>query len=67
MTFANNIRHQETLRAGEDLRTKQFHFVKKTTAGKVVACDVAGELAYGVLLNKPDNGGNAIVVRAGAG
>lgn len=42
--------------AGADLRTKQFLFVKHhTTAGQVVVAG-DGELAIGVLTNKPNTG-----------
>lgn len=48
--------------AGADLRTKQGLFVKHhTTAGQVVVAG-DGELAIGVLMNKPNTGEAAEVV-----
>lgn len=36
-----------------DLSTKQYLFVELDSSGKVSACNSAGELAIGVLQNKP--------------
>ena len=55
MSFQSNQLFMESRRAGGNLRTKQFHFVKLNAAGKIVSCDTIGERAYGVLLNAPDN------------
>ena len=45
-----------TLRAGADLSTHQYKWVKmgtSGTAGKVVLCDTAGEVPLGILQNTP--------------
>lgn len=47
--------------ADADLSAKQFYFVKVTGAGQVGVCSVDGELALGVLQNKPISGGAATV------
>ena len=57
MSFQSNQLFMESRRAGADLTTKQFHFVKLNATGKVIACDTAGERAYGVLLNAPNSNG----------
>src|SRR5262245_33284985 len=50
------------LRAGADLSAQQYRFVKPGTAeGEVVAVDVAGERAIGVLLDNPKPGNVAEV------
>jgi hypothetical protein len=51
-----------TMKAGEDLSAKQFFFVKVSAKDTVVKCG-AGELAMGVLQDKPASGewGNVAV------
>jgi hypothetical protein len=52
--------------AGADLSTTgQNRFVKLNSAGAAVLADVAGEVAFGVLLNAPASGAVAIVRRRG--
>ena len=68
MGFLQNQRFMLSFEAGANLTTKQFHFVKQNTSdGKIVACDTAGELALGILQNKPNNGETAQVVLLGGG
>ena len=55
---ANEIRL--SFLAGADLRTKQYHFVKTDSAGKVVLAG-AGEAAIGVVVNKPNTNEEAAV------
>lgn len=42
-----------TLRAGEDLSTKQFTFVKLNSSGQVVAVSATSDRAIGILQNTP--------------
>lgn len=68
MSFQSNDQFTETLISGADLRNNaQFRFVKLNGAGRVVRCDTAGERAYGMLLNKPNDGETANVVTAPGG
>lgn len=65
--FQSNDIFVKTIPAGEDLSSKQFHFVKLNAAGRVVACNTAGERAFGVVLNKPDAAGKSANVVTGPG
>ena len=42
-----------TRKASGDLSAAQYKFVKQANTGRVSACSVAGETAFGVLLNDP--------------
>lgn len=52
------------VRAAADLRTKQFYLVKRTGPTEVNICG-AGEVALGVLVNKPNTGEPADVFALG--
>ena len=67
MSFQSNQLFMESRRAGADLRTKQFHFVKLNATGKVVPCDTIGERAFGVLLNAVDNNQVAQIAKGPGG
>lgn len=51
----------ETFIAGQDLSTKQYHFVTRAADGEIDAT-VAGAFADGVLQNKPKAQGHAATV-----
>lgn len=51
--------------AGEDLSNAQYTAVKISSSKTIVACDTAGEVAFGVLYNKPASGVAATVIRSG--
>ncbi len=53
------------LKAGADLSSSQYKFVKLSAAGTVVACDGATDRPIGVLQNKPTSGQAATVVTIG--
>lgn len=52
-------------KAGADLSTKQYHFVKLDSSGDVVICSAVTDLVYGVLQNAPTAGQTAEVMLAG--
>lgn len=52
-------------KAGGDLSTKQYHFVKLDSNGDVVICAAITDLVYGVLQNAPTQGQTAEVMLAG--
>lgn len=45
-----------TRKAGADLRTKQYYFVKLDSSGDAVVCAAATDVPYGVLQNTPNTG-----------
>lgn len=49
--------------AAADLSAKQHYCVKVNSSGQVALCDAAGEIAHGVLQNKPDAQAKAASVR----
>lgn len=55
----------KTFTAGEDLSSKQYHFVKQSSATAVVACSAVTDVPIGVLQNKPTSGKVAEVVLHG--
>lgn len=67
MSFQSNDMWTESRVCGENLTGQQFRFVKLNAAGRVVRCNTAGERAYGILLNKPNTGETAQVVKAPGG
>jgi hypothetical protein len=50
-----------TQKAGADLTTHQYKWVKLNSSGDVVLCDTDGEIALGVLQNVPESGEAASV------
>lgn len=50
------------LKAGADLSTHQYKFVKLNANGQVVICAAATDVPIGVLQNKPDASGKAAQV-----
>lgn len=54
--------HMLSFEAAQDLSTKQFHFVKLNSVGKIVLCEIQGEEVFGVLQNKAKMGETANVV-----
>lgn len=51
-----------TREAAGDLSTKQFHFVKLDSNGRVTSCSAVTDVACGILQNKPDGLGVAATV-----
>jgi hypothetical protein len=54
-----------TEEAGADLSAKQYLFHVMSSDGQIDPCSVEGEVAYGVLQNKPDAAGKAATVAWG--
>lgn len=54
-----------TRKAGADLSTKQFFFVKLNSSGDVVLCAAATDKPYGILQDKPTSGLGCVVARCG--
>lgn len=54
-----------TYKAGGDLSTKQYYFVKFSAAKTVVVCTGTTDIPVGVLQNKPESGEAAVVRRFG--
>lgn len=54
-----------TRRAGADLSSSQYKFVKLDANGKVVVCSGATDRPYGVLVNNPESNEVASVVIVG--
>lgn len=52
------------LKAGADLSTKQYYFVKLNADNQVIVCAAATDVPIGVLQNKPDASGKAAEVCA---
>lgn len=61
MALESNVQ-SVTLEAGQDLSTKQYHFVVVASDGQVDAVAAAGGDADGVLQNAPDAAGRAAAV-----
>lgn len=55
------------LRAGADLSSKQYHFVKLDGSGLVVACSATTDVPIGILQNAPDGTYNKAAVVACGG
>ena len=54
-----------TLKAGADLSTSQYKFVKLDSSGNAVACSGATDQPIGVLQNNPASGKEAAVLVSG--
>ncbi|GAB4453828.1 MAG: hypothetical protein Kow00120_23720 [Anaerolineae bacterium] len=66
MAYDHPMVHIPGLRAGADLRAKQFHAVKPaSTAGEVVPVSDADDDCIGILYNQPGDGAPAAVAAGG--
>ena len=54
-----------TRKAGADLSTKQYHFVKLDASSDIIICNGADDVPYGVLQNNPNTGEEAVVMLIG--
>lgn len=54
-----------SFKAGEDLSSKQYHFVKLNSSNEVVACAAATDNPCGILQNSPASGQEALVMHMG--
>lgn len=64
MSYENALR-TITMEAGQDLSTKQYHFMTLATDGQIDPTAVAGARAVGVLQNDPSAAGRAASVGIG--
>lgn len=65
MAFVQPLFNLTGLKAGADLSSKQFYFVKLSAEGTVVVCSGATDIPIGVLQNKPESGQDAQVMCIG--
>ena len=65
MAFECAVLLDGTRKAGADLSSSQYKFVKLDTSGDVVACAAVTDIPYGVLQNDPASGETAEVMVIG--
>lgn len=66
MAFEGQIGVKDgTRKAGADLSSSQYKFVKLNASGEVIACAAATDKPYGVLQNTPISGATADVLIVG--
>lgn len=66
MAIESYLTLDTTRKAGADLSTKQYFYVKLDSSGNVVLCSGATDKPYGILQDKPNASGVGCVVgRAG--
>ncbi len=65
MGFEIPVFVDSTRKAGGDLSTKQYHFVKLDSSGDAVICAGATDVPYGVLQNAPASGETAEIMMLG--
>lgn len=65
MAFEGKQIQDGTRKAGADLSSSQFTWVKLDSSGDVVECAAVGDAPYGVLQNNPESGEEAVVCLLG--